>query len=151
HAARRLHQLVGGGSSTRLRKKSLRCKKRPRGPTDGQLDRRHPVPHLVPALGDAGPRRLWPFIVRVGTLPLVPLEFRRLSFLDPPSLALLPWPAAVAERTISFALHVLAGGHRRADGADQCPPSSGPGGVPLSRDRKSTRLNSSHQIISYAV
>src|SRR5258708_13186256 len=48
----------------------------------------------------------------------------------------------------------LPGGNAEDDGAEGLEPAAGadPLGVGLpSRDRKSTRLNSSHQIISYAV
>src|SRR3712207_8999661 len=41
--------------------------------------------------------------------------------------------------------------HRRADGARRCRGADAGGGAGARRDRKSTRLNSSHANISYAV
>src|SRR2546426_3249426 len=41
--------------------------------------------------------------------------------------------------------------HGRDTGGGQRPPSAGEGLAPVQGDRKSTRLNSSHLVISYAV
>src|SRR5947208_11107964 len=45
----------------------------------------------------------------------------------------------------------LRAGRRRGRDPDHAGRHRGPGRVEPARDRKSTRLNSSHQIISYAV
>src|SRR2546422_6311814 len=59
--------------------------------------------------------------------------------------ALPIWANAMA--AVAAAKEVFA---ERKIGADQLPPAS-PALLPLNKDRKSTRLNSSHGYISYAV
>src|SRR5207244_12293568 len=46
---------------------------------------------------------------------------------------------------------LAAGGTSMTTWFERCVSGAPPGGVPVTTDRKSTRLNSSHQIISYAV
>src|SRR2546426_8425575 len=59
----------------------------------------------------------------------------------------LPFERAVRHTGESRADARLRSARSGGDRARECPP----GGAPLLRDRKSTRLNSSHLVISYAV
>src|SRR5258708_10262936 len=80
----------------------------------------------------------------------------------PPRSTLFPYTTLFRSILIDFSRCRPGGTHRRRVGrrhgfpsalfdtpVHQCPPRRRC--VPPSRDRKSTRLNSSHQIISYAV
>src|SRR5256885_9765460 len=70
----------------------------------------------------------------------------------PPRSTLFPYTTLFRSRSAQLAQHVgLPGPHRKQQG-DRRALGEGQGGVVAAHaDRKSTRLNSSHLVISYAV
>src|SRR5207244_12443917 len=74
----------------------------------------------------------------------LPLRLRDLAF----GLGRLPWSFPDSDRSRT---RVSGGGAREDEAGMARMPASGAPDASDFRDRKSTRLNSSHQIISYAV